>query len=85
VPDLLRGALPLREGGLLVRFGFLNLAPAPMPSRLTLGLAIRNAALSVIAARAPLADLDYAGDARAGPYARQSLGHMISATGHDAG
>jgi hypothetical protein len=33
VPDLLRGALPLRDGGLFVRFGFLNLAPAPMPSR----------------------------------------------------
>jgi hypothetical protein len=84
VPVFDLGLLPLRDGGLLVRFGLTNFLPAPIPSRETFTLAIRNAALSVIVARAPLADQDYAGGARAGPYAPQSLGHMISATGHDA-
>jgi hypothetical protein len=40
VPVFDLGLLPLRDGGLLVRFGFLNLAPAPMPSRETFGFAI---------------------------------------------
>jgi hypothetical protein len=47
VPVLERGLFPLRDGGLFVRFGFLNLAPAPMPSRLIFGLAMSELRLDL--------------------------------------